>query len=337
MPRWPNLVRRRPAKSVSRKGSLGSNPSLGVHFQMLKKAALKLLKQNLGLKRGEMVIVVTDRKNCPVFKAVCEGVEILGGKLKTLKITNKRAHSSPIPEAKKLFINADAIVAITDKSISHSPETRLAKKEYKVRIISAVEVDKKLFLKGANASQKAIRKINKKLIKILNKHKNIKITSPAGTDIKITRGIKFKSDDGDSTKKGELNNFPYGEICTYDMKDVNGNLVIDFSSVCQSGAKIIIKNSRAVSWNKKAESIISYLKKSGGNSALKIAEFGIGTNPAHKRIIKKIIHDEKIYGSAHIAFGGVGKGKSLVHEDVIILNPTIIAGKKTIVRKGKIL
>lgn len=41
----------------------------------IQKAAIKLLKQNINLRKNEKFVVVTDRKKCPVFKAVCDAVK----------------------------------------------------------------------------------------------------------------------------------------------------------------------------------------------------------------------------------------------------------------------
>ena len=64
-----------------------------------------------------------------------------------------------------------------------------------------------------------------------------------------------------------------------------------------------------------------------------LAEFGIGTNKSHAKPIGNILHDEKIFGTIHLAFGNNvsfgGKNKSSVHNDIILINPTVlIDGKK---------
>lgn len=71
---------------------------------------------------------------------------------------------------------------------------------------------------------------------------------------------------------------------------------------------------------------------------MKVVELSFGTNPKHKRLVNNILHDEKILGSCHIAFGGLGdKRKYKIHQDVIMLKPTVFFDKKLVIEKGKII
>lgn len=308
-----------------------------------KQAAIKLLKQNINLQKGEKVLVVTDRKNCPIFNAVCHAVNLLKGNLTKIHITRNRTHSSPLPKLAKTFAGSDIIIAITDKSISHCPETRIARKKFGARVISMVEVDKNLFLKALKADQKRVKSIGLKLENKLKKCKKVKIKTKSGTDISIiipkdSTGV----DDGDSTCKDKLNNLPYGEVFAAPINIANGKIAIDFSRVgiySKDNVQLDIKKGKIVSYNnKKAKKFVNYLEEADGEKAKKVVELGIGINPEHKKVIKKIIHDEKIYGSVHIAFGGWGdKRKCKIHEDVILLKPTIFFDDKLVISKGKIL
>lgn len=309
----------------------------------LQRAAIKLLKQNINLREHEKVVVVTDRKNCPIFKAICSAVKLMNGDLTEIHISKNRTHSSPLPKLEKTFCQSDIIIAITDKSISHCPETRIAGKKYGVRVISMVEVDKSLFLKAMRANKKKIKTISNKLSEKLKKCKKVKITTPSGTDIKVNV-IKnaICVDDGDSTLKGKLNNLPYGEVAMIPINMVDGVIAIDFSRVNikpKNHAKIVVRKGRIVDYNNlKAKNFVEYLRKIDGEKALKVVELGLGTNPEHKNLLRKIIHDEKILGSVHIAFGGFGnKRRCKIHEDVILLKPTVFFDNKLVIEKGKIL
>lgn len=307
------------------------------------KAAIKLLKQNIDVKKGEKVLVLTDRKKCSIFKAVCRAVELMKGNLIKIKITKNRTHSSPLPQLKEIFNSSGVIIGIADKSISHCPETRIARKKHGARVISMVEVDKNLFLKAMQADQALIKKINSKLSAHLKNCKKVRVITPSGTDIKI-KVIKkaIGVDDGDSTKKGKLNNLPYGEVMMAPIEMAEGVLAIDFSRVNiwpKDKVKLIIKKGKIVDYNnQKAKNFVDYLRKIDGEKALRVVELGFGTNPEHKNLLGKIIHDEKIFGSVHIAFGGFGdKIKCKIHEDVILLKPTVFFDNRLVIEKGVIL
>ncbi|MEM5882854.1 MAG: hypothetical protein QXQ77_01260, partial [Candidatus Aenigmatarchaeota archaeon] len=148
----------------------------------LKKAAKNLLEKNLKLKKDERVVVVTDRRNCRIFKAICSAVKLKECNLKKVRITRKRQHSEPLPYLKKAFAQSNVILGITDKSISHCPEVKIARKEYGTRVISMVEVDEKLFLKGMKANQKKIKAIGNKLARKLRNCRKVKIFTKTGTN-----------------------------------------------------------------------------------------------------------------------------------------------------------
>lgn len=73
-----------------------------------------------------------------------------------------------------------------------------------------------------------------------------------------------------------------------------------------------------------------------------LCELGIGVNTAVKRLTGGTLMDEKAYGTAHIAigtndeFGGTVRAAN-IHEDLVFLRPTIQIDNRDIVRDGKIV
>jgi leucyl aminopeptidase (aminopeptidase T) len=308
----------------------------------LQSAAHKLLTRHLGLRKGEIVVVVTDRKDCPIFRAVCKEVVGLGGELKKVRITTKRTNSQPLPHLRETFNQADIIIGVTDRSISHCPETRIARKRYGTRVITMPGIDRKLFLKAMMANQKRVKEIGDKLAEKLRRSGVVRITTPSGTNVTVRSLTSAVSvDDGDSTRKGRLNNLPYGETCMAPINTANGVIAIDFSKISirpRDKAKVMLRKGKIVEWNSKAKRLVDYLRKADGRKALKVVELGFGTNPAHKKIYGKIVHDEKILGSVHIAFGGFGNArKCKVHEDVVLLKPTVFFDNRLVINKGRIV
>ena len=75
-----------------------------------------------------------------------------------------------------------------------------------------------------------------------------------------------------------------------------------------------------------------------GKDAYNVAEFGIGTND--KAIITgKIIEDEKVMGTIHIAFGDNksmgGSVRVASHLDGLVTSPTVWFDDQVIMRDGK--
>jgi len=308
----------------------------------LQDAAVLLLKRNVKMKNGEKVLLITDRENCPVFIAISAAVKQLGGKLAEAYISPNREHSSPIPSLKEIALKSDIIIAPTDKSVTHSPETREARKKRGARVVSMPGVTTDMFIQGVSVDPEEIKDINFKLRKRILAAKEFHVTSPSGTDFHVSlmskncKGFEY-NDHGDASKKGEVTNLPYGEVYTFFEKG-NGTLVIDrwTNKITQKKKAVLeVKEGKIVKWNKVAGAYVKH-QLAAGECGLRVVEFGIGTNPLHKKPIGIVLYDEKVYGSVHFAFGGGGEIRQCgIHEDFIILNPTVTSNGKTIIRQGK--
>ena len=88
--------------------------------------------------------------------------------------------------------------------------------------------------------------------------------------------------------------------------------------------------------NEQAEKLQKLLS-AHGKDAFNIAELGVGTND--KAIITgKILEDEKVLGTVHVALGnniGFGGNVSVpIHLDGILMNPTLKVDGKIIIKDG---
>jgi leucyl aminopeptidase (aminopeptidase T) len=206
-----------------------------------------------------------------------------------------------------------------------------------------VGVGKDLFLKAMRANQKQIKKLGQELANKMKNSKKMHITSPSGTDL-VVNVVKnsIDLDDGDSTRKGALNNVPFGEVAMAPVNIAEGCLAVDYSRLNiwpKDKVKLVLRRGKIVDANNaKAKKLVRYFLDIDGEKAIRIVEASIGINPEHKELIGNIIHDEKILGSAHVAFGGFGDVRPCkIHEDVIILKPTIRLDDEVVVKDGNIL
>jgi leucyl aminopeptidase (aminopeptidase T) len=77
-----------------------------------------------------------------------------------------------------------------------------------------------------------------------------------------------------------------------------------------------------------------------GSEATNVAELGIGTNES-AILTGNILEDEKILGTAHVAFGASaaigGTIQVPVHLDCVVLRPTVEIDGSPIVRDGELV
>jgi len=308
----------------------------------LRQASRKLFLQNVGLKKRERVLLVTDGNAPRLFKALYETVVELGARASVLKISADRRNSEPIPQARALFNAANVIIAPTAKSISHCPETRIARKRFGARVASMPGITEKLFLKAMTVNASRVRKACARLLKQLEYARTVRVKTASGTALTVRLGReKFKAEDGILNARGRLSNIPFGEVGAAPVENADGILTIDcWKKIIKPSNKaaLQIKNGRIKEWNAAAAPFVNYLKKAGKN-AMRIVEFSFGTNTFFKKPIGITLFDEKIAGTAHVAFGGWGNQRiSRVHEDVVLLKPKawIVKNKKLIpIKLGK--
>ncbi|MCK5849624.1 MAG: aminopeptidase [Kiritimatiellae bacterium] len=168
---------------------------------------------------------------------------------------------------------------------------------------------------------KALSRKQAKLIARLKGADDIRIVG-AETDIRLSvKGRDFKNSDGSE------HNMPSGEIYAAPVEtSAEGYIKYDFP-VCQygreiTGIRLVFRKGKVVdaSADKNEKFLLAMLDADAG--ARRLGEIGIGTNMRIQRFVKRILFDEKIGGTIHLAVGNSiegtgGKNKSAIHWDMI--------------------
>jgi len=307
----------------------------------LRRAAIKLLRDNIRLKRGEKIVLVTDRKNDPIYSALKQAATELGGAVREQRIRAGRQHSAPIPEARKVLLWADVVLAPVDSSITHSHETVEAMKRG-LRGASMPAIYPGLFVKAMDCDAKAVDAADTRIRKALKAAREVRITSPGGSDFTLYVKDRRVGDNGsDLWNPGSVTNIPFGEVFVAPVETKgDGRIVFDSWKAPPHRGSVWIRNGKIVKCDAGARKYVNYLKRAG-RCGLVIAELGFGTNPAFKKPIGNVLQDEKIFGSVHVAFGQNvsmgGKNRCGVHEDVIIMRPTVRVDERLVLAEGKMI
>ena len=167
--------------------------------------------------------------------------------------------------------------------------------------------------------------------------KNIHISSPAGTDLRLRVDQRPVLVDTDSIPYGEVYVAPH-EGSAEGLAIINkaffrGRLVENFRLTFSAGR--VVEASASNPGDTRAWQEV--MAASNGDKDV-IAELGIGVNPGVVEPIGNISLDEKIGGSVHIAVGMNdrfgGKNKSNLHQDFVILKPTVWFDEKIVIEHG---
>ena len=174
----------------------------------------------------------------------------------------------------------------------------------------------------------------------------IRVTSPGGTDCTFdVTGRAWISDDGDLSAPSAFGNLPAGEIFIAPLRHgAQGRCVIDrsiafaeiglvdepFALIFEAGKVVRVEGGR------EAEIVWREIQAAGAGADI-VAELGIGTNDS-ARITGSVITDEKVLGTAHVAFGDSslygGDNRASIHVDGVMADATIEADGRIVLERG---
>ncbi len=314
----------------------------------LDSACIIAIRDCMGVKKGEKVLVITDEQKREIGIALHENAKRLGHfsllvEMKSGKINGEE----PPEEVAELMKKFDVVFCPTAKSLTHTNARRTAS-SLGVRIATFPGITKDVMIRGMNADYKKIAALSIKLKQILEKGKSVRVTAPAGTDISFSiEGRTAYASKGLFHAKGESGNLPTGETFLAPVENTaNGVFVVDGSMaglglIKKANIKIEVENGYATKIT--GGTLASKLKKqldSVGKDARNIAEFGIGTNDSAK-LSGILLEDEKVMGTIHIALGNnVSMGGSInvpIHLDGVVKKPTVWLDGNLLMKDGKLL
>ncbi len=326
--------------------SLDNLPTVNPESELLTLTE-SILKNNLGLKTNERLIVVTDQTLLsPEAVSWFQAGHKLGAAV-TMPVLANMTHSGqePPPKILELCQQADVVILQTRYSLTHTQAGKSARK-YELRVASLPTVDRKLMSRTLNLDYKALQKTGEELRNQLSSSQTITIKSTAGTDITARIRQDHIFNDCGLIAAGQVGNLPAGEVFFAPiLGSTNGTWVIDGSLAdfdqLEQPVKVTITAGQATKFNETKEATkLRQRLNSIGPQAFNIAEIGIGTN-SKTDPFGRMIEAEKAYGTAHLAFGNSsamgGEIDVPIHLDGLTLNPTIYLDEKMIMNAGKLI
>jgi len=317
--------------------------------QKMQAAAEVAVKQCLGVKKSDTVLVVTDTKICDIGRVLFYSALKHAKDASMVVISPRTSHGEEPPEAiARLMKNYDVLFIPTYRSMSHTNARREACANG-ARCATLPNIIPDTLIRAVNADYQKIANLSDKLAAILTEAKHARVTTPNGTDLSFSletrRGL---SDTGIVHQPGGFTNLPAGEAYAAPLEGTaQGVYVIDGSindtGVLQEGDYIRVEvadgYATSIEGGKSAE-IVRKAVEPYGKDALNIAELGIGTNYKAK-IIGNVLEDEKVMKTVHIAIGDNqsmgGKIRVPSHLDGILLNPDLYIDDLKIMEHGEFL
>ncbi len=240
---------------------------------------------------------------------------------------------------------ADVVLAPTIQSLSHTA-ARKAASEAGVRIATLPGVTEEMLARVMSTDLGVLGKRGRAVASALTKGSTARITCPHGSDLLLgLEGRTAIPDAGDLMRRGAFGNLPCGEGFIAPVEGTaEGTLVVDGSiagvGLLETPVALTVRDGNLVDATGPEGAKLMALLTAHGPDGTNVAELGIGTNE-EAILTGNILEDEKIFGSAHVAFGASaaigGTVQVPVHLDCVVLEPTVEVDGRPIVGGGELL
>lgn len=309
-------------------------------------AVRTVVRDCMGISPGEEVLVVCN----PVTEEIgaLMRIEAQGeGADATLAVISERdsAAAEPPDTVAAAMAEADVVLAATIQSLSHTAARKRAS-EAGVRIGSLPGVTEEMLARLMNGDLEETRRLSWSVAQALNGASEARITCAHGSDLRIgLEGRLAIADGGELGTRGAFGNLPCGEGFIAPLEGTTeGTLVVDGSiagvGLLDTPVSLTVEGGHLTAATGPEGEELMKLLTAHGEDGTNVAELGIGTNE-EAILTGNILEDEKILGTAHVAFGASaaigGTVQVPVHLDCVILEPTIELDGNTILSGGELL
>lgn len=312
----------------------------------LDRAVRTVVRQCMGVSPGEDVLVVCN----PVTEEIgaLMRIEAQGdGADATLAVMSERdSHAAEPPRViAAAMAAADVVLAPTIQSLSHTAARKEASEDG-VRIGTLPGVTEEMLTRLMTGDLDEVRRRSWAVVAALNGGSEARITCRHGSDFRI--GLEGRDgivDAGELGTRGAFGNLPCGEGFIAPLEGTGeGTLVVDGSiagvGLVDTPTSLTIRGGHLTDTTGPQGAALMELLTAHGPDGTNVAELGIGTNE-EAILTGNVLEDEKILGTAHVAFGASaaigGTVQVPVHLDCVLLEPTVEIDGEAIVGGGELL
>ncbi|ELY46634.1 aminopeptidase [Natronorubrum sulfidifaciens] len=307
----------------------------------LRTASETAIRQCLALEATESCAIVTDDKREPIGESLYAVASEITDDAVIVRYPPGETHGSepPAPVAAAMA-GADVVLAPTTKSLSHT-RARTEANDAGARVATLPGITEEVFTTGLDADYESIAAHCEAVVEQVADADEIRVTTPAGTDITFDIGDRaWLSDTGIVHEAGQMSNLPAGEVFVSPVS-ADGTFVVDGTmrphGLLEDDQRLTFEVEDGLVTHISDDEIRETVESAAedvGDAAYNLAELGIGTNVAVTDLVGSVLLDEKAAGTVHIAIGdnaGIGgETEAPIHLDGILREPTVSADGVTV-------
>lgn len=315
----------------------------------------KVIAENCAsIKEGEQVLIVTDFKTVSSAQIIAKAAYAMGAEV-TIGIMSPREVDGhePTESIAAAMRKAEVILTPVSKSLAHTKATDRALAEG-ARVLSLTAISEELIASEAfEADFKKQRPICEKVAQLFTEAEEVKISTPAGTNLKVSaEGRKGNAHGCVVDSPGQFSAAPNIEASFSPVEGtMEGVFVADASipyfdiGLLSMPVIFTIKEGKVVKieGGKEAEKVRELWEEQRDPNVYNIAQVAVGLNPRVKAVVGRLgcNYDEGAFGTAHIGIGTSallgGKVRAAIHFDAIMSKPTMELDGKLLLKDGKLM
>ncbi len=308
-------------------------------------AAAEAAADCLGVGADDKVLVLCNERERAVAETLAAAARSRTRDVRLLQYeTLSRNGEEPPDHVAQAMHDASVVFATTTYSISHT-QARVAASAAGARIASMRGFTEAL-AHAMSVDYGLLRSRGTRLAAALTAAESCRITSAAGTDVNLSiKSRHATADDGNLQAPGAFGNLPAGEAYIAPLETVGDGIIVFDGALADYGLlraplQVRLEAGRAVDADGEAATWLFSTLDAGGEHGRSIAEIGIGTNPGAE-LCGLVAIDEKVLGTAHLAFGTSasfgGINQAGVHIDGMLRAPTIELDGVPLMDEGRLL
>jgi leucyl aminopeptidase (aminopeptidase T) len=312
----------------------------------LDRAIRAVVRDCLAVRDGEDVLVIANPATGDLGERLRDEARDAGAESVLAVMTERESHAGEPPRTIAVAMReADVVLAPTVQSLSHTA-ARKAASGAGARIATLPGVTDEMLARVMSADMEGLRRKGHAIAERLTAGGEARITCPNGSDLRLGLGDREAIPDaGELTHTGAFGNLPCGEGFIAPIEGTTtGRLVVDgtIASVGIPGSpvELQIEDGRLQSASGEEGERLMELLTAHGEDGTNVAELGIGSNEK-AQLTGNVLEDEKILGTAHVAFGASaaigGTVQVPVHLDCVIMKPDVEIDGEPIVRSGELV
>jgi leucyl aminopeptidase (aminopeptidase T) len=315
----------------------------------LKLGALKLVRDVLGVRSGESVLIYGDTSNdLRVMEATAEAAYSLGAEPVTIRYeTRTRPGLEPPKPLSAAMCASDVIIEYTTSYILYTKAFWDAVNRGNVRYIILTGMDVDMMVRCiSRVDYVKMVQLGERLVELTKNASKFRVTSPAGTDLQVAIDKEMVRHSGRIIKEPSIQWATMGGQASFApiWGSANGTVVFDGCiwppdeiNVLREPVKLTVKDSLIVKIDGGAQATMfeRWLRSLDDPHMFDLVHISYGFNPGVKRISGRILEDERVFGGIEMGIGSYRGRPAKGHTDGVMLNPSIWLDGNQIEDSGK--